>query len=223
MKITLICGTHITASRERFQKILDGIHKREWEVVHLTSNSSITESLRGTSLFEQNKVFVCEDLKILDEKTLKFLEKKVKDLDSNLLLYSKNAVPVKLNNFVKKYGKIEVFDLPKTIFTFLDSLYPGNSRNSIKLFLEVLKTEPVEFVFSLIAGLYRDLYWAKNDPDSMSTSPWRIGKLKNQASRYSNTILIYIITVLADLDIKVKTSQADLSQSLDLFIIKELK
>lgn len=224
MKITVIYGTHATASRSRFQHILDGLHKRGWEIVHITSGKmSVTEILSGVSLFDSQKAYVCEDLKILDAKVLKWIEDHEKKLEINLLLYHDGDLPVKLSGFFSKRAKLEKFELPKTIFIFLDSIYPGNSKQSLKLLHEVTKSEPIEFVFALMGTLFRDLYWVKNDSQTMSIAPWRQSKLKSQASKFSDTILIYIIRVLAELDIKVKTSQTNLSRSLDLFILKELK
>jgi DNA polymerase III delta subunit len=223
MKITLIHGTHTEKSRARFQAILDGVHKRGWEVIHLSQTSTIAELLSSTSLFENKRVYVCQDLKIFDDKTLKFLEKKSKALDSNLLLYHPSFAPAKILNFVKNYGQIEAFEFPKTIWAFLDSLYPGNSKTSLKLLQEVKKTEALEFSFALVAGLYRDLYWAKVDPKSLSLPSWKLTKLKNQSSKYSQDLLKAIINLLARIDISAKTSNIDLSQSLDLFILKNLK
>ena len=223
MKITLIQGTHIVDSRKRFQQILDGIHKRGWEVIHLSKAVQIPEMLSGTSLFEENRLFVLEDPKLLDEKNLKYLEKKAKSLDSNLLIYSQNKAGVKIQNVAKKHGKIENYELPKHIWAFLDSLFPGNSAKSIKMLHEVKKHEPTEFTFALISSLFRDLYWIKVDTKSLNINTWRKSKLTGQAAKFSQQQLKTAINSLAQIDIKAKLSQATLPQSLDLFILKNLQ
>ena len=52
---------------------------------------------------------------------------------------------------------------------------------------------------------------------------WRVGKLKSQASKFTIEQLKYLIEKLSEIDIKVKTSKADLTNELDLLIIKQLE
>ena len=48
-------------------------------------------------------------------------------------------------------------------------------------------------------------------------------KLKIQASKFGLEKLKQIISELADIDIEVKTSKADLLTSIDLLMVKQLK
>jgi DNA polymerase III delta subunit len=105
----------------------------------------------------------------------------------------------------------------------LDGLYPGNSEKSIKQFHKLIEKEPPEFIFTLIAKLFRDLYWVKVDALSIPYPSWRVGKLKPQASKFTIEELKNLIDKLADIDIKVKTSKTDLLSALDLLIIKNLQ
>ncbi|OGM84386.1 hypothetical protein A2421_02165 [Candidatus Woesebacteria bacterium RIFOXYC1_FULL_43_18] len=87
----------------------------------------------------------------------------------------------------------------------------------------LLEKEAPEFIFTLIAKLFRDLYWVKIDAKSLPYPDWRVGKLKAHSSKFTADKLIFLIESLAEIDIKVKTSKADLVSELDLLIIKQLE
>jgi DNA polymerase III delta subunit len=109
------------------------------------------------------------------------------------------------------------------LWNFLDGLYPGNSERSVKQLHKLIEREAPEFIFTLIAKLFRDLYWAKIDDKSLPYPSWRAGKLKLQSSKFSPEQLKDIISQLAEIDIKVKTSKAEILSELDLLIIKQLE
>lgn len=224
MKTTVIYGEHITAARKRFSFIVSAIRKRGWEVINVeVDKTSLAEKLTYTSLFGENQLFVIENAKQFDASAISWLTKNLDKFEGNILIYHEGQLPVEVLNIFKKNGKIEKFDLPKTIFSFLESIYPGNAQSSLKAFHEVIEHEPPELVFALICSNLRDVYWAKLDPQSMSLPDWRQRKLISQASRYSSEKLVQIIEKLAEIDIKVKTSQAEIRQSLDQLIASELQ
>jgi DNA polymerase III delta subunit len=218
MKITIIYGDDTVASYKRFTSILDVIRKRGWEIVHLESQTSLIESLSATSLFEMDKLYVLENGATLKPNDYKWLKKNVEVLDHNWLIYFDGIVPKKLKDILPKETKYEEFTLPKTIWTFLDSLYPGNARQALKLFHQSVESDAVELVFSLIGTQYRDLYCQTSQMPS-----WKKGKLQKQGQKYTNEQLKEIIGELARIDIEVKTSQAELLPSLDLLIARELQ
>lgn len=224
MKITVIYGEDAINARRRFSVIVDTIHKRGWEVVSVEGDKqTIVEKLTHTSLFGDNQLFTIENAKLLDTKTLEWLGKHAESFTGNLLIYHEGSIPIKTLNVLKKTAKLEKFDLPKTIFVFLENLVPGNSHKSMQDLHKLVEREPVELVFALMCGLYRDLYWAKVDPASLALPDWRARKLKAQAAKYSEEQLKEIINQLADIDIQAKTSKGELLSSLDLLIAMELQ
>ena len=129
-----------------------------------------------------------------------------------------------------KIDKVEEFKLPKLIWSFLDSCFPGNAKNALLLLHEIIKNEPVEFVFSLLAKHLRDLYWVKVDspPGQRPSGPvaypsWRVEKLKRQSHKFSEGSLEDLINSLAQADIKAKTSQGELIDLLDFIIATKLE
>jgi len=105
----------------------------------------------------------------------------------------------------------------------LDNLHPGNTGKVIRELHEVVKTEAPEFVFSIMAKHFRDLYWVKTDASTIPYQSWRISKLKSQSLKFNEVLLKEIIDNLSQIDINIKTSKADLLSALDLLIIKKLK
>src|SRR3990170_2603019 len=80
-----------------------------------------------------------------------------------------------------------------------------------------------EFIFALLARHLRDLYLAKVAPQKLWYQPWRVQKLKRQASLFKEDQLKEIIFSLAEADIVAKTSQVSLGDSLDLLIATKLE
>jgi DNA polymerase III delta subunit len=57
----------------------------------------------------------------------------------------------------------------------------------------------------------------------MSYPGWRISKLTQQAKRFTNGKIAELIKTFAEVDIEVKTSKANIIDSLDFIIASELE
>ena len=168
-------------------------------------------------------LFVLDDYKKITAKDFALLKKNNDKLDGFLVVYNGSTLSkTALNKFPKGY-KNEEFTIPKVIWKFFDSIYPDNAKVCINLLREVTKSEPVEFIFHLLAQHLRDLYWVTIDANGTGYQPWRVNKLKNQASRFRPGMLEKFIKNLSELDVKVKTSQENLTQSLDFVIASHLE
>ena len=223
MKVTLIHGDDILKARNRYRHIVDAIRVRGWEIVNINLSRPIAEQLRSNSLFSDEILFVLETAEKLTTADLSWLTKNASDYSANLLLLYKGKVLKTYINKLPKETKEEKFEIPQELFKMLDSTYPGNTRVVLNLVHKVVKNQPVELVFFMLARQFRDLYWVLVDEKSTGLPSWRIGKMKVQAKRFGEEKLGKMINKLADLDIKSKTSQLDLGQSLDLFLISSLQ
>ena len=148
-------------------------------------------------------------------------------LDGTLIVYHPNLLAKTKIAKLPKLDKIEEFKLPKLIWSFLESFYPGNADRCFRMFNKIVETEPVEFVFALLARQMRDLYWVKAEEEEKKVGEnfqaWRVGKLRSQANKFGECQIKEIINNLAEIDIKVKTSKADLASSLDFLIATRLE
>lgn len=209
---------------ERLVKFIETARSRSWEVAYLDDPAlSIQEQLSSSSLFGSERFFIVRDISRLRKKEIEWLNKKSDDLPGNLIIYHEGYIPQGILKGLPKDSKVEEFKFPVILWSFLDGLYPGNSERSIKQFHQIIEKEAPEFLFTLIAKLFRDLYWVKTDQASLPYPNWRVGKLKVQSSKYSIDLLKNLIDKLSEIDIKVKTSKADLTNELDLLIIKQLE
>ena len=206
MKLIILHGDYIIKAYERLSKFISEAKKRGWEISDYDN-----KTVYNQSLFAKERFVVSRDYRTLNKRDISKLNK----YPGTLVIYNEGNIP---QAFLKTLDnpKIEEFKLPKIIWNFLDHV-------SIKLFHEVVKTEPVEFVFSLLAKRFRDLYWVKVSPDNLPYQNWQISKLKRQSEIYTTSRVVQIINELAEIDIKVKTSKANLISSLDFLIIKHLE
>lgn len=114
---------------------------------------------------------------------------------------------------VKEFKNTKKFDLPKTIWKYLDTF----SLNDLKPTLE--NTAP-ELVFSLVAGQVRKLIQVKHN--SLDAPAWQLAKLKNQTSKFSPDKLLQMHSDLLKIDYKTKTSGSALGLAghLELWTLK---
>ena len=225
MKIIVLHGDDALKSYERLQKFIDVGQNRSWEIIRIDSKyENIPEALAARGLFEKDKLVIVSDFGLLNKKAISWINQKKKSIGGTLIVYNSSPLSKTKLNSLKSIDKIESFDLPKLIWKFLDSFYPGNSLSSLKLLEELSKSNPVEFVFALLGRHIRDVYWAKIEPDTMPYPSWRVGKLKSQASKFSSSDEIReLINALADTDIESKTGSDSLKDLLDFIIITKLE
>lgn len=223
MKIIIIQGDHLEKSRKRFSQIIKKIKSRGWEIRRIDSGQNVSEQFTKVSLFEEELLFIIEEPLKLLIKDLKWIGKNQKSIEGNLLIYHQGYIPKKIINLLPKQIEIEDYKIPKLIWNFLDSIYPGNTKEILQILHNVIKNEPNEFIFSLIVGRVKELYWIKIDEKALNYPSWRLNKLKFQAKKFKKKMLKEIIDELAKIDIRVKTTRENLIDALDLLIISKLE
>lgn len=224
MKIVVVSGEDTAKSRSRFVQIVAGVKAKSWEVVpiKLQDDTALAEKLTGTSMFPGEVLYAIDGVKKLTATQLKWLKENLDKYDGSLLIYSDGALPVTIKNALPKSAKFENFEVPKIIFAFLEAFYPGNMKRVLELFEELLKENPVEVLVVMITRQLRDLYWVLDGGKGLTYPPWRMGKLKAQAAKFTKEGLRDTISALAELDIKSKTSDVDAKALLEMLIIEKL-
>lgn len=224
MKIIILHGDDTGKSYLRLKKFIDVARERSWEVSYIDeSDKSFEEILSASSLFGSEQFFILKDIKKLGKKETTWLNKKYKELPGNLIIYFEGTLNATMLKSLPGDSKIEEFKLPVLLWNFLDNLVPGKAEYSLKTLHKILEKEPVEFVFSLIARHFKDLYWVKADAPSTGFPFWKINKLREQASKFQTSELQEIVSDLSDIDIEAKTSKSDLISELDLLLFKHLE
>src|SRR3989344_1510455 len=224
MKLIVLHGDNILESYERLQKFIDNAQSRSWEIIRISNASqNIPEALVSTSLFEEEKFVVIDNANLINKSAANWLKKKGPELNLTLIIYNQGILSQTFLKQLPKIDKVEEFKLPKLIWSFLDSCYPGNAKNALLLLHEITKNDPVEFVFSLLAKQMRDLYWVKVDAKSIPYPSWRVEKLKRQSHKFPEGSIEGLIDSLAQADITSKTSQGNLIDLLDFIIATKLE
>lgn len=225
MNVIVLHGDNLFASSKRLKKFIDTAKSRGWQIQRLSKSTNLAglDSLLTETIFKDVRFFILEDPASFSKKDTAFLKRATNNLEGTLVIYHTGALPKRLLNSLPKATKIEEYKLPRLIFKFLESFYPGNAKNAINLLRESSKNEAPELVFHLLARHLRDLYIAKEDKNGLSYPTWRIAKLKSQATRFTNNKLKAIVFKLSELDIRVKTTKDELIDSLDLFIATNLQ
>jgi DNA polymerase III delta subunit len=225
MNIILVHGDNTEDSYKRLLTFIDEAIKRNWKIekIDKSSKNDLRSMVKAESLFNEERIFIVYGFNTLNKKDHEWLKERSSEVEGTLVIYEKNTASATTLKHLPKGYKSEKYELPKLLFKFLDSFYPGNKTASIKLFHEVIKTYSIEFVFTLLASHIKDLYWVMVEPSKIPYPSWRVARLENQAGNFDKDHLNEILAKLAVIDIDVKTSKATLTQSLDLLIIRELE
>ena len=210
MKGIVLHGENTVASRQKLNTLIDEFKKKGYEIIRLDEpkQDELILKSRSTGLFEENKCLVVE----------RFISgnKDLEETPENDVIYWENRqlTPATVKKLVNL--SLQEFKLPSTLFPLLDNVYPSNIQRLLTMYKES-NLEP-ELVFAMLARTIRLLLWAKLDPSSLSLPSWQAGKLKSQASKFTELQLRDLHTKLLKIDHASKTSKLpeDLSSSLEL-------
>lgn len=205
MKIIVLHGDYTTKLYQRLNKFIEIAKGRGWEILN-------EEISRTASLFNKERLTIIRKYNLIGKKDISHIVK----TPGTLVIYNEGVVPQTFLKELPRDAKIEEYKLPTLIWNFLDNI-------SLKGLHEVILNEPIEFVFSLLAKRFRDLYWVKIGEDNLPYQSWQISKLKKQSQNYSEDKLKEIIKKLSEIDIKVKTTKRDLISELDFMLVKYLE
>lgn len=151
------------------------------------------------------------------------------DGNKNILLWDKKEVtPANLKKFTK--AKISGSKAPTALFSFMESLEPGNTAHSLDLLHELVgasRDSPAMediIVFTMVARQVSYLIMIKSGT-SPKFAPWQMGKLRAQAAKWSDKQLETFIAELLKIDLAIKTGATKLSYTdhLDLLLTSLLR
>src|SRR3990167_8115433 len=128
MKIILLHGDHTSQSLLRLQAFIDSAVKRKFEIVRIERSSpkDFESILANTSLFESEKLYLIKDTSILNKESIKVINRLHKFTPGVLVIHTGSSAS-SIAKQLPSGTKVEEYKLPKIIFTFLESLFPGNS------------------------------------------------------------------------------------------------
>jgi len=243
----LLHGDNQTQSRNELTSIVVQAKKDKKEIIRFTGKDltleSLTQALEGQSLFGQDRLVVIEEF--LSQPKSKRKEEVIAYLTSlasstpvlsqdttpgvgcpkiDLVFWEKKTLTPAVLRKLPFIQKTKVFKIPRLVFKLVESLSPGNQKQSLSLLYQLLKNGSVELAFYMIARQIRLLIQAK-DNVLPKMAPWMLGKLKSQAAKFKSTNqLINLHQQLLEIDRAIKTGATpmDLAWHLDIFIVNNL-
>lgn len=235
--LLIIHGDDLASSRKFFldqkQKYQDAL-LLEGENVTITD---LTQIFEGGGLFEENKTVFIEQFITKRSRGVRATSKKPTELSQIIAYLEKNA---DTNTIVLWEGKelernalalfknatARPFKLPQTLFLFLDSIKPGNSKTMITLFHQTLQTTEVEMIFFMLVRQFRILLALtdeKNDTiDELKRISWQRKKLEQQAAALGKENLQKMYTKLFEMEVGQKTGtlSSSLVSTIDFFLLE---
>jgi DNA polymerase III delta subunit len=225
--IILLHGDNIVASRSelnRFREVSVGK-----EIINLDGKnleeSTLIQSLEGSGLFNDNVLVVIENLfgKIvkktgLVKKYAQIIDKSV--TSQTVLLWEDRELPKGVMTLLGSNVTNRLFAIPKTIFTFLDSIGAVKPDKLLLLYSETIKTSAPELLMFMFSKRIRQLIQVKDHAASPDILSWQIGRLTSQANYFTMEKLVMIYKKLTQIEYSIKsgTSPFDLTQNLELLL-----
>lgn len=212
---TVSARNHLHAEIEKIKGSASDIKRFEARDLDLTI---LTQSLEGLTLFGQSPTIVIEGIFSLPKSKNKdlLLDFIAKYQDHDVILYENRALtPTILKPFSNSI--ISGHKPAAIIFTFLDSLKPGNSVRSLNLLTKLEDDrQPAELIFAMLVRQIRLLIQAL-EPANLKSAPWQKNKLISQARAFGEERLLKIHSTLYKIDKDLKTGRNPLDLSTQIF------
>lgn len=222
----ILHGENLVASRVDLTRRISHHKTLGDEIIKFVGNqlnlTQITQALESNSIFGQKRLVVIENLlsaarSAEKEKNLNYLKQTSPE---NLILWEGKKIDGRILAHFK--AKAILYDLAPIIFRFLDSLAPGNQRNSIWLLHQCLAKDPPELVFYMLGRQIKSLILAADlGLRGLSGMPeWKKSKIISQAKKFGLDKLLKLYRVLLNIEYQQKTGQTpfSLTSQLDLFL-----
>lgn len=229
--ITIIHGSNQVVCRNELN-----LHKAKFkEVVTLDGKNLILKDLELTissqSLFGLERLVVIENFfagKKNREDIITFLNSS--NINYELVFWEEKESKSKdLTKFSPSNTKILLYNLPSIIFKFLDSVYPGNLKQVLALFAQVLEANEAEIIFFMLVKQFRYLLLSRLEAkifpsDYSRLAPWQKQKIAGQSTHFTKDQLLDMYSHMLQLEYSLKSGQTSLeaAESLKLFLIQNL-
>ena len=226
--ITILHGEDAKTSRQVFTD-----YRQKGASITLEGSNldvtTLTQSLGGDGLFDENKIVLIEQL-LSKKKKSKELDSMITLLqsypDKEIVLWEGKEIDRKLLAQFPK-AQIRAFALPQLLFTFLDSIRPSHGAKLVSLYHQTLATVEPDMIFSMLVRQMRllmGLMGPSQNPieEVKRLAPWQQQKLKKQAQLFTETQLISLYNSLFRIDNEQKTGKASvpLSNAIDFWLLK---
>jgi DNA polymerase III delta subunit len=225
--ITVIHGDDIVSSRN-YYKSLQVKQSETFDGEKLTL-AALQEALQSTGLFGNEKQIYIENF-FSKKKASKEMDAIIAEINASseqttIIFWEGKEIGKKVSDKLM-HAHIKVFTIPKSLFSFLDSLKPKNTRPILTLYHQTLAHTESEMILVMLIRQIR-LLLALCDEDSFDSieevkrmAPWQRKKLVSQSHLFSQETLLALHSRLFDIEVKSKTGglTLPLPQTIDFFL-----
>lgn len=225
----ILHGENRVQSRRVLNEKIKFFQEREREVIKLDGKkidlTAVKEACETKSLFGRNRLVVIEGFfsraKSGQKTEIENYFQELPDETDIIFWEEKGLTPRQLDKFPPQAQKY-LFKIEPIIFKFLDSLSPGNPRQSLDLLCQCQKRESPEMIFYMLCRQIRLLLLAKDlGRRGLRELPfWMQDKFLRQSHYFTLEQLLGIHQKLLQIDSDQKKGRAlmSLSFQLDLLI-----
>ncbi len=219
----ILHGENQVQSRARLQQIKE--KERQKELVNLNGKtlelSVLIQALEAGSLFGGDRLVVVENIlsSPASKRLTEILEYLIGQQARDLVIWEEKAVSAAA---LKKIGgEAEEFKISSTVFSFIESISPSNTKMILKGFDQALEHDAVELLFFMLVRQIRQLIQVVSDQASFRGPSWLVGKLARQGRAFGLKRLLSMHQQLYEIDkgIKMGKTNLDLKTELELWMI----
>lgn len=197
--IILLHGDNTEASRAELVRFKQAAKGKEIRVLdgRTLDATSLAQAIQSSSLFGGEVLVVIERL---GKKPVRIPE----SAGTDVILWEDKEVSASAIKSLGPSVGVKLFDFPKLLFQFLDSM-------RLPLYQELIQTEAPELVFTMIVRRVRQLVMIKDGVVPEGFQGWQVGKLTSQARYFTMDILVAMEKKLLDLEYSLKTGATPFS------------
>ncbi len=216
--LTIICGEDNVESRNYFLTLKENFRKKGYEIQNVNS----LEIDDVPSLFAQKRIYFIENLnKKINKKNLK-ITRNIKNIIENKEIEIVDWEDQISARELKITGAaVKEFKPAQNIFKLIDTCYPGNMTNFLKILHEMPPKIEEGFIYIMLTRHIRNLLLVKSGTGNAKLSPWQEAKLRNQARFWTTEQLIAFYDGLFRIDVSSKTGNNPFSYTKSLDILTQ--
>jgi hypothetical protein len=191
--ITIFCGSDTARSRKSFSDACNKLMQaQESELIELTSSNleeKLLSSSHEQSLFASKLFYSGEN--ILSKKKNREILLKYEDVKSlELFIWEEQMEPRFVKTYLKK-SKIDISDIPSSIWKLLDTIVPGSKSKIIPQLDGLISNMDEHLILYMIQKRTKELILINsNFTGGKKMADWQIDRLKKQAKAWKKDQLL---------------------------------
>ena len=217
--LVIFCGQDLATSRTRYSEYKTKKQSDGYEILTIPNTeivAQLPELHDSIGLFSDKKIITLEEV-LKDKKNRDFL-KDYQDSSLEIVIYESVLTDKELK-FVYPSATFITSKLPESVFTLLDSMYPGNLRATLMQLSSVTNSDNELLIFYMIKNRARELLLLKKELlHNPKLQVWQLGRLKSQATKWNEDKLTSYYDNLYKIEKNFKTSQSvfSITQALEM-------